>query len=245
MSESRRPEVIYENENFLAVNKPAGLLVHAAVRRHGNKETKMDEPTLVGWLLKKYPQVKNVGDDPALRPGIVHRLDKDTSGVMLVAKTQAYFEYLKSLFQKHEVQKTYYAVVYGVPKNKTGTIDAPIGIKNGTLKRSVRSKKMVKEAVTEYKVLKTWGADASLLEVHPLTGRTHQIRVHLASIGHPIVGDKLYAGKRLAFASRLMLHAAEVEFAPRPGTHLRIEAALPRAFRQKNLSTEAAFAANG
>ncbi len=237
-------EVVYEDTNFLAINKPAGLMVHLAKIASGKIRSEPAEPTVVDWLLKNRPEVKNVGDDPATRPGIVHRLDKDTSGIMLIAKTQAYFEYLKSLFQKHEVAKTYYAVVYGIPKKKEGIIDAPIGIVNGTLKRSIRSTKMQKEAVTEYRVLETrrqryteaqtrggpvvsW----SLLSLHPLTGRTHQIRVHLASIGHPIVGDKLYGSRKVPVPSRLMLHAAAVEFKDQDGTVLHLSTDLPSGFQ--------------
>ncbi|HVO29024.1 MAG TPA: RluA family pseudouridine synthase [Candidatus Paceibacterota bacterium] len=238
------PEIIYEDRNFLAINKPAGLVVHAAKHR-GTKgrEEREPEPTLVDWLLKHCPEVAGVGDDLALRPGIVHRLDKETSGVMLVPKTQEYFEYLKSLFQKHEVKKTYYAVVRGVPKTAEGVIDAPIGIRNGTLKRSTRSTKMRKEAVTEYRVLKNFQYGISLLEVHPLTGRTHQIRVHLASIGHPIVGDALYgAGSkelRAKSGGRLLLHAGAIEFPKEDGSTIRIETALPDGFENAglNLST--------
>ena len=243
------PKVIYENEDFLAIDKPSGLVVHPARIAAGKKDKSEHapeerEPTLVDWLPANRPEVKTVGDDPATRPGIVHRLDKETSGVMLIAKTQKYFEYLKSLFQEHEIRKTYYAVVRGVPKQKEGIIDAPIGIVNGTLRRSVRSKKMKmrKEAVTEYKVIKEWkgakGDDGrgtpALLEVHPRTGRTHQIRVHLASIGHPIIGDKLYGPKQKTGQgqplSRLMLHAAAIEFAPQPGSYIKIESELPKEF---------------
>jgi 23S rRNA pseudouridine1911/1915/1917 synthase len=261
------PEIVYENENFLAVNKPSGLLVHGA--RHATHDIRpmtndkevnshkstviSQEPTLVDWLLKKRPEVKNVGDDPATRPGIVHRLDKDTSGIMLVAKTQEYFEYLKSLFQKHEIKKTYLAVVYGVPKKREGVIDAPIGIVNGTLRRSTRSKKMQKEAITEYRVLRNYQIPitkyqinsksqnskteiCSLLEVRPKTGRTHQIRVHLASIGHPIVGDKLY-GKQFPipnsqFPNRLLLHAASIEFRDRDGSVIKLSTEAPFALNQ-------------
>jgi 23S rRNA pseudouridine1911/1915/1917 synthase len=195
-----------------------------------------DEPTLAGWLLKKYPEIRNVGDAPALRPGIVHRLDKDTSGVMVVARTKEAFDYLKALFQKHAVRKTYLAIVQGAPRKAEGVIDRPIGIRNGTLKRSVRSSRMQKEAVTAYRVLKTWsapGADGrdstfSLLEVRPETGRTHQIRVHLASVGHSVVGDPLYGPrKQPPWADRLMLHAAALEFALPNGTKLRLEAECP------------------
>ena len=195
------------------------------------------EPTLVDWLISCRPEIKNVGDDPALRPGIVHRLDKATSGVMVVAKTQASFEQLKKSFQEHRMRKTYYALVSGVPKNKKGTIDAPIGITSGSLKRSVHSSKMAKPAVTEYSVLKNIGGGTgaercALLKVNPKTGRTHQIRVHLASIGHPILGDALYGTKtsRAIAAPRLMLHAATLEFSDDSGRRFAFEAPIPDDF---------------
>ncbi len=305
---TEEPKVIYEDKNFLAVNKPAGLLVHAArtyadgTRTDAEKEnglresassqrkSAVPEGTLVDWLLKNYPEVKTVGDDPAERPGIVHRLDRDTSGVMLVARNQAYFEYLKSLFKERKIKKTYLALVYGVPKERQGVIDRPLGIKNGTTKRTVHSEKMAKSAVTEYRVIKklqitnyklqtnsksqiqnykpievshpvyslsevstaaeteskgnnanglrqaqaiTSPGKFSLLEVYPKTGRTHQIRVHLASIGHPIVGDKLYGRRQILnpkseiLNARLMLHALAIELETEPGKRIRIEAEPP------------------
>ncbi len=245
------PTVIYENEDFLAIDKPAGLIVHQA-KINSKKKQREKEPTLVDWLLVRYPEIKNVGEDTALRPGIVHRLDKDTSGVMLIPKNQKYFEYLKSLFESHSIKKKYLAVVFGFPKEDKGIIDAPIGIKQGTLKRSIHSRKMAKEAVTEYKVLKKMEVPdingrvtpISLLEISPMTGRTHQIRVHLASIGHPIIGDTLYGHKkqpelvygffspgaeaeRSNTTKRLMLHACSLEFADRPGNFIKIETKLP------------------
>ncbi len=231
------PTIIYEDRNFLVIMKPAGLQVHAA------KKSGTAEPTLVDWLTAHYPEVKTVGDDPALRPGIVHRLDRETSGVMLVARNQKSFEYLKSLFQKHEVLKTYLAVVVGVPPKKQGTIDAPIGMRSGTMKRSVRSAKMAKLAVTEYRIMRTFtktsaapsgergiggGAKYSLLAVNPKTGRTHQIRVHLASIGHSVVGDRLYGPKaQPPWAKRLMLHALSVEFTSASEERMKFEAEPP------------------
>ncbi len=267
------PEIIFENNDFMVVNKPAGLVVHAArvserrrerasARRIGGARAltyKEDEPTLVDWRVKKYPKIKTVGDDPVLRPGIVHRLDKATSGVMIVAKTQAAFEQLKKLFQEHRMKKTYYALVHGVPKNPRGIIDAPIGIKNGSLKRSIHSSKMAKPAVTEYGVVRAMDKNDNdaddgdkerfaLLKVNPLTGRTHQIRVHLASIGHPIVGDPLYGKKASrakaarhtaaaptpepapAIAPRLMLHAAALAFSDDFGNRFEFEVPLPSDF---------------
>jgi 23S rRNA pseudouridine1911/1915/1917 synthase len=228
-------KLIFENDDFLVLDKPSGLLVHA-VRVSSKRridEERIKEPTVVDWLVERYPKIKSVGDDPVLRPGIVHRLDKETSGVMVVAKTQEAFEYLKSLFQKHEIKKTYEALVVGVPKKEHGVIDVPIGIKSGTLKRSIHSSKMAKDAITEYRVVKKIGA-YSLLEVKPRTGRTHQIRVHLASIGTPIVGDRLY-GKRNQpdFADRLMLHAAAIEFPGRHKEHFSFEAHLSTAFLRR------------
>ncbi len=229
------PEVIHEEKDFLVINKPSGWQVHAA--RHatghpGAPSTSSKHDTLVDWLVKRYPELKKVGDDPELRPGIVHRLDKDTSGVMLVARTQDSFEYFKSLFQKHEIKKKYLALVVGMPKQHHGVIDAPIGIRSGTLKRSIHSNKMMKEAVTEYRVVKKIGEN-SLLEVVPKTGRTHQIRVHLASIGHPVIGDRLY-GKSHA-ASRLALHALSLEFTARDGRRLKFEADPPKELSTMNI----------
>ncbi len=248
------PQVIFENEDFVAVNKPAGLLVHRAHLSKGQllnvKGQMLREHTLVDWLLKKYPQIKTVGDDPKNRPGIVHRLDKDTSGIMLIPKNQDYFDYLKSLFQNSKIKKTYLTLVYGVPKAKEGVIDKPIGIKDGSVKRSVHSEKMAKEAITEYRVLRTFMpqhpvlkvpqhrvlAAVSLLMVAPKTGRTHQIRVHLASIGHPVLGDKLYGGKMSGVMGQVlgvthqMLHADSIEFQAKPGKVIKLSAEPPEDF---------------
>jgi len=207
--------VIYENDNFLAVYKPAGLLVHGTINSK-------DEPTLVSWLLNNYPEVKNVGDEPETRPGIVHRLDRDTSGIVLIARNQEYFDKLKAFFQSHSIKKNYLALVWGEVKQKQGIIKKAIRLKRGTVKRTVWSGAMEKEAITEYKVLKYFVREEnnkeqkfSLLEVSPKTGRTHQIRVHLNSIGHPVVGDKLYGSKKTSGffnLNRLFLHAESLEF---------------------------------
>ena len=217
------PKVIYEDDNFLALYKPSGLLVH--------KFSKNEENTLVDWLLKNYPQIKNVGDQPEIRPGIVHRLDKDTSGIMLVAKNQKMFERLKNMFKNHEIKKTYLALVWGALKNKIGTITLPIGLKNNSIKRTIYSQKLKKEAITYYRVLKEIkdqnGNIYSLLEIEPQTGRTHQIRVHLKSIGHPVCGDKLYGKKNDGF-QRLMLHSLSIEFNPYGFGILKLEAEPPK-----------------
>jgi len=227
--------IIYENKDIIVVNKPAGLMVHGVAGKVSA------EPTLTDILLKKYPEIRKVGDDPTLRPGIVHRLDKDTSGVMVVARNQRSFEYLKSLFKGRDIKKRYVAVVSGIPKELHGIIDKPIGIQTGTMKRSIRSEKMAKPAVTEYEVVKTaraedgFGKESSfaLLVVHPKTGRTHQIRVHLTSIGHPIVGDPIYGPKKQPpWASRLMLHAASIEFSDSDGDRLRFDAEVPEEFER-------------
>lgn len=231
------PFIIYKDKNFLAVYKPAGLLVHPVKLESG-------DPALTDWLLENYPEVKNVGDLPTgrqviqIRPGIVHRLDKDVSGIMLVARNQKYFEYLKNLFQTRQIKKNYLALVYGKIKSKTGIIDKPISIKSGTIKRTVWHGKDEKGAVTEYRVIKFLKLKVesdeekeqifSLVEVSPKTGRTHQIRIHLASIGHPIVGDTLYGKKTNPFnLKRIFLHAESLEFSPAEGERIKLEAALP------------------
>jgi len=221
------PRVIYRDENFLALKKPAGLLVHAG----GGVKSK--EKTLADWLKENYPQTGKVGDDPVFRPGIVHRLDKDTSGLMLVALNQDYFSYLKSLFQSRQIKKTYLALVHGSVKEKEGLIEKTIGLKSGSIKRTTRldSAKNLKPAVTYYRLQKRFslgGEKFSLLAVAPQTGRTHQIRVHLASIGHPVVGDKLYGGKRDSLGlERQFLHASTLEFPVEPGKVMKIAADLP------------------
>ncbi len=233
-------KLIFEDKNFLAVNKPVGLLVHAT--KNSN------EPTLVDWIVKNYPEIsavgesafggKNVGDNTKERPGIVHRLDRDTSGVILIPKNQKYFEYLKKLFQNHLIKKTYLALVYGKIKERQGVIDKPISIKAKTVKRTVHAGKMAKEAVTEYKTLQIFKSAEredffTLLKVMPKTGRTHQIRVHLASIGHPIVGDKLYGKKNNPLnLNRQFLHAESIEFNLENDQRIKIEADLPNDLEQ-------------
>jgi len=223
-------KVLYEDENFLAVNKPAGVLIHPT--------KSSSEETIVDWLLKNRPDARDVGDDSRLRPGIVHRLDRDTSGVLLIAKTQKYFEYLKSLFQNHEVKKTYLALVRGRVRLETGRIDKPIGLKSGSVKHTVShvKAKMIKNAVTNYRVkkyIKAGSEEQTFLEVTPETGRTHQIRVHLASIGHPVVGDKLYGGKSTKSGEPFYLHAYAVEFPVSPGRMICIEADPPEGLADK------------
>lgn len=224
--------LIYEDKNFLALYKPAGLLTHGAQHR-------IKEPTLVDWLLKKYPEIKSVGDAPEIRPGIIHRLDKNTSGVILIARNQKYFEYLKGLFQMGQIKKTYLALVWGKTEPKIGVIKKPISIKSGTVKRTVWSGRLEKEAITEYRVIRLIKLKVdktnkekeqifSLVEVMPKTGRTHQIRVHLSSIGHPIVGDSLYGPKDNPFKlKRQFLHAESIEFTAENGKRIKIEAGLP------------------
>ncbi len=218
-------QIIYETNDFLAINKSAGVLVHPG--RPGESE----EGTVVGWLREKYPEIKGIGDEPEFRPGIVHRLDKDTSGILLIAKNQLSFEHLKHLFQTRGIEKTYLALVYGKVMGK-GKIDKPIGIQSGSVKRSVNAKnmKMVKEAVTEYRAVKLFRKGLfTLLRVSPKTGKTHQIRVHLASIGHPIVGDELYGKKKEETfgLTRQFLHAESIEFTAPDGSRVHLEAELP------------------
>ena len=231
--------IIYEDKNFLAVNKPAGLLVHPTKLRIQNAELRIKESTLTDWLLEKYSEIKNVGDAPEIRPGIVHRLDKDTSGIIIVARNQNYFDYLKNLFQKHQIKKEYLALVYGKLKSKKGIINKPIALKSGTTKRTIWKGKMEKEAITEYEVLKEFKHQISdkknkeeyfsLIKVSPKTGRTHQIRIHLSSIGHPIVGDSLYGPKKnILNLNRQFLHAESLEFSLSSGKRIKIEADLPK-----------------
>lgn len=249
-------KVIYEDKDFIAVDKPAGMLVHGDKSRwqsprgssikSGQQGTgdggrgMREKTTVVDWLLKNYPEIREVGNSPKERPGIVHRLDRETSGVLIVARNNNFFEYLKNLFQKHEIEKTYLALVWGKLK-RGGVIEKPIGLKPGTTKRSVRGKKlkMLKEAITEYQPIKIFEYNTShaiasevlyfsLVRLIPRTGRTHQLRVHLADLGHPIVGDTLYGPKKNPWGlNRQFLHAESLEFTSAEGKRIKIEAGLP------------------
>lgn len=213
--------VIYEDDDFVAINKPAGLTVH---------KTSADDPqtTLADVAVQQWPQMQGVGED-LLRPGIVHRLDRDTSGVMLLAKTQAAFDYLKELFKGRDIHKTYLALVYGAPKEPSGTIDLPvgrIGAKTTTQTKGTRDL-VERSAVTDYRTSRRFES-YTLLECMPRTGRTHQIRAHLKAINVPIVGDPLYSpGKPTLGLDRLFLHAWKLELTAPSGIALRLEADLP------------------
>lgn len=214
-------DVIDSNDNFVVINKQRGLQVHPSHRER--------EQTLVNALLAAFPQIAKVGDDSE-RPGIVHRLDKDTTGLLVVAKNNETFDALKELFQKRKVQKTYHALVFGTFDDKKGIIDAPIARAESYTKQKIaigKYKGDSKEAQTEYEVLHEFvlsdELSFSLVEVKPKTGRTHQIRVHMAHIGHPLVGDARYYTKnerRISLddfneydPSTFYLHAKELQFA--------------------------------
>jgi len=226
-------QIIYEDENVLAVNKPAGLVVHS--------DGKTEEITLVDWILKNYPEIKGVGESMELsdgtnieRPGIVHRLDRDTSGVILIAKNQETFLFLKRQFKEREIKKTYRTIVHGAFKEGRGTIDKPIGKSKKDFRRwstGYDLRGTVRDAVTEYKVL-CGSKEFSHIEVYPKTGRTHQIRVHMKAIQRPIVCDKLYSFKKecVLGLNRTALHALSIKFSLRDGVSIKVEAPLPLDF---------------
>jgi len=242
------PKIIYEDRNILVLNKPSGVAVHS--------DGRTAETTVADWLLENRPEIRNVGElmklphgGEILRPGIVHRLDRETSGVLVAAKDQEIFFALKREFQGRRVKKTYRAFVYGVLKDNEGVIEKRIGrSRSDPTKWSAeygakgRRGGELREAVTEYKVIAR-GAGATYVEAYPKTGRTHQIRAHFKAIGHPIVCDRLYAGKRPCILdfSRLALHAFAIEFTLPAAGVMRFEAEAPKDFSR---AERLAFAGN-
>lgn len=227
------PTILYEDKDIVAINKPAGLIVHEDGRRK--------EFSVAGWLLEHAPEVVGVGEPLIVdgggvvdRFGIVHRIDRETSGVLLLAKTKEGFDCLKSQFQSKKIKKIYNAFVYGEVEKDFGTIDKPIGRSKGDFRQYTdppKSRGGMRDAVTHYKVLKRT-PKFSFVEFQPETGRTHQIRVHTKSIGNPIVSDRVYAPRRpqaLGF-ERLALHARSIRFEDTAGKTHVIEAPLPPDF---------------
>ena len=222
----QEPTVLYENDDFLALAKPAGVVVH-----HDRKHT---SGTIVDWLLENTKVGHTMSN---FRDGIVHRLDKDTSGVLLVVKTQAAHEYLKDLFQKGKIIKTYRALVAGIIKNDTGFIDAPLARSTKHFEKRVVGGRQgrSREARTGYRVLERFSRGDPIsaytyIEAFPKTGRTHQIRSHMAHLGHPVACDALYGGKKFACPpglERQFLHAYSLSFLGPDGARYEIEAPLP------------------
>ena len=210
------PTIIYEDEHILAVDKPSGLVVHAGV---GSADTLSD------WVLSHYPELSEVGEpfvtpDGAVipRPGMVHRLDKETSGVMVLAKHQDAFHALKEHFRKRKVVKEYHAFVYGQTRRLRGSVSTQMGrSRTDFRKRSIHDiQGVARDALTEYVVSALCDAQTSFVRCYPKTGRTHQIRVHLRSLHLPIICDTLYAPTRppLLGFSRMALHAYRLTLTP-------------------------------
>lgn len=234
---TQEPRIIAETAEFLIVDKPAGLIVHS--------DGRTKEPSLAEWLLEKFSALAKVGEpwvspqgETILLPGIVHRLDRTTSGIMLIAKTPEMYTHLKSEFQARRVEKAYRAYVYGHVEGEDGRIVAEI------MRSKVPPKKWYarpceendpRAAITEWRLVargESSGEKYSYIDVYPKTGRTHQIRVHLASIGYPIIADHLYAADRPALFNfkRPALHAYVISFLLPSGEKVAYAAPMPSDF---------------
>ena len=213
-------DIVYEDDDLLIINKESGMVVHPAPGHYTG--------TLVNALLYKY---KNLAGDK-FRPGIVHRLDKDTSGLMIVAKNEEMLEKISLMISKKEVERKYLAIVDGLIKHDTGEIDAPIGRDRNNRQKMAVTDVNSKEAITHFKVLERFNNN-TYIECILDTGRTHQIRVHLAYIGYPVSNDPLYGkGKCTDFGQ--MLHSYSIKFNhPRTGKEIKYEVEPPKEFKDK------------
>ena len=226
--------ILYEDNNLLAVSKPSGLVIHT--------DGRTKEPALTDWIKAKYPACEKVGEpleigtgETIKRWGIVHRIDRETSGVVLIAKNQATYDFLKKQFLDREIEKAYHAVVYGDVRYDEGIINLAIGRNKSDFRKKATGKAVrgeAKEAVTHYTTLARKDK-ISLIQANPRTGRTHQLRVHFADQGHGIVGDKLYgvAKKSPVDIGRLVLHAYSIEFSLPDGKFVKIVAPYPADFQ--------------
>lgn len=212
-------DILYENEDLLVVNKPAGMVVHPAAGH--------DTGTLVHAVLGYDPELEGIGGEE--RPGVVHRLDKETSGLILLAKNERAHRWLQDQFRLRKVEKMYLALVDGAPPTPSGRVEAPIGRDSSHRKKmAIMPPGKGREAISEYKTLESFQKH-TLLEFHPLTGRTHQIRLHCMFLGCPIVGDKVYGHRKQSIEiDRHFLHAAKLKIIL-PGTnqYQTFEAPLP------------------
>ena len=238
---------------MLVLNKPSGISVHG--------DGKNPEKSLADLVVEKYPEISGVGepfivgDKEINRSGIVHRLDKDTSGALIVAKNNTAFQFLKKQFQEHEIEKEYHAFTYGAIKNDEGVISEPIGRSGGDIRKWTTgrgARGMMRDAITEYRVIKRIGLKEgaamgsteegtfTYVKLFPKTGRTHQIRVHLKHLNHPIVSDPIYAPNRdkaLGF-ERLALHARAISFDLLSGERIKVEAPFPTDFQNAIQNTK-------
>ena len=225
------PVVLFADEHIVVVDKPAGLVVHA--------DGRTTEPTLSDWVLERYPHLKEVGglhmldsERYAPRVGILHRLDRETSGVILIAKDDETFYFLQRQFLDHSIEKTYNAFVEGVLDEKEGTIDFPIGRSRSDFRQWTTgddARGTLRAATTVFRVRNEHGG-FSFLELKPQTGRTHQLRVHLKAIGHPIVCDKRYGSVCALGFTRLALHATSITIELKNGERKKFTAPFPQDF---------------
>ena len=214
-------DIIFEDRDILVINKPKGMVIHPTPNNTSG--------TLVNALLYYDKNISSVGE--ALRPGIVHRLDKDTSGIIIIAKNQKAYKNLIEQFKLRKVKRIYIALIYGQLDIKEATINVPIGRDPANRTKMTVIYENSKEAITDYKVLREF-TDYSLVELSLQTGRTHQIRVHMAYLGHPIVGDMVYSNKKDEFnLDSQLLHAKKIGFYhPRSKQYLEFETEFPRDF---------------
>lgn len=228
--------ILLETPDVIVINKPAGLVVHA--------DGKHEEATVVDWAEKYHPELTDVGEPLLIehegvtlsirRSGVVHRIDRDTSGCLVIAKNQESFDDLKEQFKEHTIKKKYVAIVYGWPRDERGIIDQPIGrsssnIRAWTTKPGSRGARPATTRFTVRKKFERDGQKYSVVDLYPQTGRTHQLRVHMSHLGHPMVADPIYASGKTAHLglTRTALHAEKITFTDMKGKEIEVVAPIP------------------